>query len=197
MEKQIKIATYARVSKTVQDEEMQTVAFKDLAKIFHYEIVKEYVDFVTGGTSDRPQFKQMMADAKLRKFDMILCWSLDRFSREGISNTLGYLATLKESNVALKSVKESWLDTSDSGVGELLIAILSWVARRERERIQERVLAKYAIIKETIASGKPYVAKNGKLITKLGRKAGSRDKAKRNNTKYLLRWSRERERVTA
>jgi len=192
MEKQLRVATYARVSKTVQDEEMQTVAFQNAAKTFNYEIVASYVDFISGGTSNRPQFQTMMSDAKLRKFDLILVWALDRFSREGILNTLGYLEILKKNNVALKSIKESWVDTTNEGVGELMISFAAWMAKQEKLRISQRILEKYALIKETLASGKPYKAKNGKLITHLGRRAGARDKAIRNNQNYLLRWARVR-----
>ena len=50
--------------------------------------------------------------------------------------------------MALKSLQESWLDTSDSGMGELMIAILSWVAKQERLRISERTKAGLKIAKE-------------------------------------------------
>jgi len=41
----------------------------------------------------------------------------------------------------VKSFKEPWLDTAAPGVGELLVAVFSWVAAQERERIVERVRA--------------------------------------------------------
>ena len=41
----------------------------------------------------------MFEDASQRKFDLILFWSLDRFSREGVLETLQHLQRLKASGV--------------------------------------------------------------------------------------------------
>ena len=45
---------------------------------------------------------------------------------------------LKTHGIGLKSLQEPWLDISEDGMGELLIAIFSWVAKQERMRISER-----------------------------------------------------------
>ena len=103
---------------------------------------------------------------------------MDRFSREGISNTLGYLEKLGNSGVALKSLQESWLDTSDQGMGKLLIAIMSWVAQQERQRISERTKAGLIRAK---ADGKS-----------LGRPSGAKDKGRRKKSGYLLRWQNKK-----
>ena len=176
----MKCVLYLRVSKSdeTQDPTNQRGPLKKLADSLGLTITKEYVDYASGGNSNRPQFQQMLADAKMRKFDLILVWSLDRFSREGISNTLGYLEALKRSGIALRSLQESWLDTSDTGVGELLISIMAWVAKQERTRISERTKA-----------GLKTAKANGKL---LGRRNGSKDIRKRSNQGYILRWTRER-----
>lgn len=171
-----KVAIYARVSKVdeSQDPMNQLKPLRSWADSLGFEVVQEYVDFVSGGNSNRPQFQQMLSDAKQRKFNTILTWSLDRFSREGISNTLHYLETLKKNGVALKSLQEGWLDTSDESMGQLLIAIFSWVAAQERARISERTKAGLIRAKE-----------NGKM---LGRPNGARDKKRRKRSGYLLRW---------
>ena len=65
------------------------------------KIVDEYIDFVSGGKSDRANFLRLLADSDRHKFDLVLVWSLDRFSREGISNTLGYLERFKRAGVKL------------------------------------------------------------------------------------------------
>ena len=124
------------------------------------------------GLDSPPHF--CFTPAKMGKFDTILVWSLDRFSREGIRNTLSYLGKLRDNNVSLRSLEESWLDTSDKGMGELLIAILSWVAEQERMRISERTKAGLVIAKA-----------NGRVG---GRRNGSKDKKKRSNSGYIKRW---------
>ncbi len=169
-----------RVSKNddSQTPENQREPLNKLASLLGLEVVGSYTDMASGGNSNRPQFQKMLKDAKERKFDIILVWDLSRFSREGISNTLHYLETLAMSGVGLKSVQESWLDTSDQGMGKLLIAIMSWMAQQERQRISERTKAGLARAK---ASGK-----------KLGRQQGSKDKGRRKKSGYLLRWQNQK-----
>lgn len=41
------------------------------------------------------ELQQMFTDAHQRKFDLVLFWSLDRFSREGVRQTINYLAQLE------------------------------------------------------------------------------------------------------
>jgi len=132
------IAIYARVSTELQDVNNQLTALRDYARALGGEIVEEYSDTASGRTANRPQFQRMLRDSAKNRFNLLLIWSLDRFSREGILNTLAYLEKLKQNGVAIKSLQEPWLDTRDEGMGNLLIAIFSWVAEQERRRISER-----------------------------------------------------------
>jgi len=170
----MRVALYVRVSTSeergVQDVSNQLVPLRRLAEALQAEIVEEYVDRCSGGDSNRPEFQRMLGDVRARRFDVLLVWALDRFSREGILNTLRYLSVLRSHNVAIKSLQESWLDTRDSGMGELLIAIFSWVAEREKMRISERVKAGLR--------GKRNVGKRGK------------DKRPRRRSGYLMRWQK-------
>jgi len=173
----MKTALYLRVSKSdeSQDPDNQLKPLLKMADSLDLKVVDKYIDTASGGSSDRPQFQQMLEDARIHKFDMILVWSLDRFSREGITNTLAYLKKLKNANVGLKSLQDSWLDTRDEGIGQLLIVIMSWVAEQERLRISERTKAGLVVARA-----------NGKI---LGRPNGSKDKGKRKKVGYLLRWA--------
>lgn len=180
----MKTVLYLRCStnETKQDVENQRTPLLKLAEAMQYEIVGEYVEYASGsGKVTRPEFRRMMEDASKRKFDLILVWSLDRFSREGIHNVFGYLEKLKKSGVAIKSYQESWLDTSDNSMSELLLAIFSWMAKQERQRISERVKA-----------GLERTKSNG---TKLGRPAGAKDKGRRRTSGYLLRWQQTQREV--
>jgi DNA invertase Pin-like site-specific DNA recombinase len=46
----------------------------------------EYTDRLSGTKVDRTAFLQMFEEAQLKKFDLVLFWALDRFSREGVLN---------------------------------------------------------------------------------------------------------------
>lgn len=165
------VALYCRISKAEESIENQLVPLRKFTESLEAKIVGEYLDTVSGGTSDRPQFKKLMQDAARHKFDLVLIWSLDRFSREGILQTLSYIKRLKSNNVALKSLQESWLDTSDEGMGELLISIFSWVGQQERKRISERT--KTALERKK-ARGQT-----------LGRPKGAKDKKPRSRKGYF------------
>jgi DNA invertase Pin-like site-specific DNA recombinase len=91
------VALYARVSTKDgrQDTENQLTALREYCAKQGWEIAEEYVDQETGGTSKRPRFQPMFADARARKFDLVLFWSLDRPSREGVSATLAHLERLE------------------------------------------------------------------------------------------------------
>lgn len=119
----------------------------------------------------------MLEDANNRKFDLLLISALDRLSREGISNTLGYIERLKRNGIAIKSLNENWLDTRDEGIGQLLLSIFSWVASQERKRIVERTKA-----------GLERAKKEGK---QLGRPLGSKDRKERRKSGYWLRYKKE------
>ena len=149
-----------------------------MAESLGAEIAGEYIDYVSGGSSDRPQFKKMLKDSFYGNFHVVLVWSLDRFSREGILQTMNYIETLKNHGVGLRSLQESWLDTTKSGMGELLLAIFSWVAEQERNRIRERT-------KEGHARAK----RQGKHI---GRPKGAKDKKKRSRYGYFKRYAKKR-----
>jgi len=173
------IALYCRVSKNdeSQDPQNQLNPLRDYAKALSGEVVGEYIDLASGSNGDRVEFKRMLEDADRRKFDLLLLWSLDRLSREGISNTLGYIERLKRNGIALKSLQESWLDTRDEGLGQLLLAIFSWVAQQERKRIVERTRA-----------GLDRAKREGK---RLGRPVGSKDGKERRKSGYWLRYKKE------
>ena len=172
-----KVALYVRVSKNdeSQDPQNQLNPLRDLAKAFEGEVVAEYIDLASGSNGDRQNFIHMLEDADRRKFDLLLIWALDRLSREGISNTLGYLERLKRNGIAVKSLQESWLDTRDEGLGQLLLAIFSWVAQQERKRIIERTKA-----------GLERAKRQGKT---LGRPMGKKDGRPRRKSGYINRWA--------
>jgi len=178
--KELKIGLYARVSKNdeSQDPENQLRPLREFANALEGEIVEEYVDKASGSNGDRINFLRMLQDADKRKFNLLLVWGLDRLSREGIPNTLGYLKRLKNNGVSIKSLQESWLDTRDEGIGELLVAIFSWVAQQERKRLIERINA-----------GLDRARAEGKV---LGRPFGSKDTKRRKRSGYLLRWQKEK-----
>ena len=145
----MKVALYARVSldetdkdsKRFQDPENQLKPLREFAQALNYTIISEYVDKESGANPNRPEFRRMLQDASMRRFQGIIVWKLDRFSREGIISTMAYIKQLKDRGVWLKSMTESWLDTSQEGITDIILAIMSWAAAEERQKISDRTKA--------------------------------------------------------
>src|SRR5712664_3886292 len=148
----MKIALYARVSTKDkgQETENQLVQLREFASKQGWQIIREYIDRETGGTSDRAEFQAMFADASRRKFDLVLFWALDRLSREGVLETLQHLNRLTSHGVAWRSFTEQFFDSCGL-FRDAVIAIMATLARQERVKRSERTKAGLARVR---AAGK-------------------------------------------
>jgi DNA invertase Pin-like site-specific DNA recombinase len=138
----MKVAIYARVSTRDkgQSTDNQLPDLRSYAMVHGWSIYKEYAEEESGGTANRTQFQKLFADAHQRKFDLVLFWSLDRFSREGALPTLQHLNLLESYGVGFKSYTEQFLDST--GIfKDAVISILAVVAKQERVRLSERTKA--------------------------------------------------------
>src|SRR4051812_10776765 len=82
----------------------------------------------------------MFEDAAKRKFDLVLFWSLDRFTREGVLETLNHLQRLSAYGVGWRSYQEHYLD-SCGPFRDVVISLMATLAKQERLRISERTRA--------------------------------------------------------
>jgi DNA invertase Pin-like site-specific DNA recombinase len=137
-----KTAIYTRVSKSdgSQDPANQLRELKAFCERQGWEIVEVYNDFASGKRSDRANFKRMMLDASKRKFDVVLFWALDRFSREGIEATLAYIRQLDSYGIGFRSFQEPFFDSAGP-FKEFMISAFATFAKLERAKISERTLA--------------------------------------------------------
>ena len=133
-------ALYVRVSTPEQTVANQELELRRWAERLGHEVVNVYADTASGARGGRVALASVLAGAHRREFDVLLIWSLDRLSREGIGAIARYMDQLRAAGVRVQSHQEPWLDTTGP-VGELLIAIFGWVAQQERQRIGERVRA--------------------------------------------------------
>ena len=139
----MRIGIYARVSTKKQDEMNQLDQLRQfIAAQDGWTLEIEFIDKVSGsGKKERKQFDAMMLAASQKKFDLLLFWSLDRLSREGIVKTIGYLETLKGWNVGYRSYSQPFLDSGNAMVNGIVLSVLAAVAQQERITISERTLA--------------------------------------------------------
>lgn len=90
----------------------------------------------SGSNIDRPQFKKMIQDAKDKKFNYLICYRLDRISRN-VSDFSTLIEKLNKLDISFISIKEQF-DTS-TPMGRAMMFISSVFAQLERETIAERV----------------------------------------------------------
>jgi DNA invertase Pin-like site-specific DNA recombinase len=144
-------------------------------------ISHEYVEHESGrkGTDRRKQFAALFDDAAKRKFDCVLFWALDRFSREGMAQTIAHLECLVSYGVAFHSYTEPHLATDNELVRNILLALLSSLAKLEAQKISERTKAGMARAKANgIKIGRP------KLGIEIRQKIAQR--AKKGETPYAI-----------
>lgn len=138
----MKTALYVRCSTKNhnQDVENQLIQLKAFCERSAYEIVKVYQDYESGDHKTRKGFNEMLNDARTRKFQLLVFWSLDRFSRSGTRQTIQYLQLLESYHVIYKSYTEQYIDSA--GIfSDVIISILSTLAKQEKVRLSERVKA--------------------------------------------------------
>lgn len=178
----MKCAIWARVSTDEQETGNQVAELQQWAEHRGLEITAEYI--LEGASAwngkHREQLRQALADARARKFEVLLVWALDRLSREGIEATLSAMRRFSTEGVAVWSLKESWTETSDPHVRELIAAIMAWVAESESRRRSERTKAGLARKMREDPNFRP------------GRQPGAKDKGPRKRSGYVARYERER-----
>ncbi|TPG71971.1 recombinase family protein [Hymenobacter nivis] len=137
----MRVALYARVSTKDkgQDTENQLHQLRDFADQ-HGTIHQVYIERESGGKADRTEFKRMMLDAYQKKFDLVVFWRLDRFSREGALQTLKYLKELKDHGVDYKSFTEPYLN-SLGPFGDVIVSMLATIAAQDLIKIRENTKA--------------------------------------------------------
>jgi DNA invertase Pin-like site-specific DNA recombinase len=78
----MRAAIYARVSTSDQTCENQLIELRRFCGARGWQLCKEFVDSGVSGTKERrPALDELVTDAKRRRFDVVVCWRLDRLGR--------------------------------------------------------------------------------------------------------------------
>ena len=140
-----KVAIYGRVS---TEHEAQLSALENQMEWYddqasrhsNWDVVKKYIDRGITGTQakKRPNFLQMIEDAKRGDFDLIVTREVCRFARN-VVDTLVVTRMLKGIGVEVYFIEDNiW--TMD-GDGELRLSLMATLAQEESRKISERVKA--------------------------------------------------------
>ena len=130
---------YARVSTSDQSCELQLRELRSYCQARGWTLTKEYIDHAVSGASVKKRFafKELMADAAKRRFDVVVCSKLDRFGRSVVDLATS-LQTLDAHGVRFMAVSQG-IDTDQSNpTSRLLLNILACVSEFEKCLINER-----------------------------------------------------------
>ena len=139
----IKVASYCRVS---TDKDDQANSFESQQRYFRayidrqpeWELYQIYADEGITGTSTkkRAAFNQMIADARMGKFERILTKEVSRFSRN-ILDTIAYTRELKALGVGVLFLNDG-ISTLEPDA-ELRLSIMGSIAQEESRKTSSRV----------------------------------------------------------
>ena len=136
-----RIAIYARVSTDKQTTQNQIDALREVAERCGYQITQIFSeDGISGskGREGRPALDQLMKSATQRKFDMVMCWSIDRLGRS-LQNLEEILNELQAMRIDLFFLQQG-MDTSTPS-GRMIFSVFGAIGEFERNLIRERVIA--------------------------------------------------------
>jgi DNA invertase Pin-like site-specific DNA recombinase len=182
----VKCAIWARVSSTdgSQTTENQLFVLREWAARRGFEVAREFITedsaWANGNGAKGKEFDRqrtaLKAGAKRGEYSRVLIWSLDRLSRRGIKDTIGILDDLADAGAIVCSHQETWTETTDRRMQELIISVMSWMAEMESSRRSERIKAGMARAK-----------REGQQVG--GRTAGSKDRRRRETSGYQDAWA--------
>lgn len=139
---QLTIAIYSRKSKFVEGSESienqlqicKEYAIKQYGKTI--EILEYEDEGYSGENIKRPKFQRLIKDVEKHKFDILICYRLDRISRN-VADFSSILELLQENKIEFISIREQFDTTTP--MGRAMIYIASVFAQLERETIAERI----------------------------------------------------------
>jgi len=152
----MKLLAYVRVSREDEKIENQEYAILKLAAAKGYQVVDTIREIGVSGAvppQERPGFKQLLS--RLDEVDGIVVYALDRIARS-LFELYQVIRKIEEKGKVVISVREEWLNTLDSKIRDLIIAILGWAGEMERELIRERTREALARLRaQGIKLGRP------------------------------------------
>jgi DNA invertase Pin-like site-specific DNA recombinase len=135
----LKTAIYVRVSTADQHVESQLYDLRELAVKRGFEVVKEYQDCgVSGRKARRPALDALTADARQKKFSIVLVAAFDRVARS-VKHFLQLMDEFDNLGIVFISRRED-IDTSGA-MGRLFLTLIGSISELESALIRDRVLA--------------------------------------------------------
>jgi DNA invertase Pin-like site-specific DNA recombinase len=133
----MRVAAHTRVSTLDQNPKLQIEELQAYAQRQGWENVGSYQDTISGAKARRPGLDRLMQDSRLKRFDCVLVWKLDRFGRS-LVDCLNNIEILERCGVRFIAMTQS-LDTDQRNpASRFMLQVLGAAAEFERSLILER-----------------------------------------------------------
>ena len=170
----IRAAIWLRVSGDTQGTSNQLAPLRAEVERRGWTLVRTFDVTASGYTGQQErQLTELIEGVRKREYEAVVCWAIDRLTRQGVSETLQTVNKVTRAGGTLVSLQEPWMETAGE-LRDLLVAITGWVARFESARRSERVKAGLARRKAQGLS--------------VGRQPGAKDQKKRRRSGYYQRY---------
>ena len=137
----MRVAIYARVSTSDQTCDLQLRELRQYVAARCWETTSEYVDTGwSGAAAARPELDRLLKDARMRRFDVVVVWKLDRWGRS-VAASVKSIQELASLGVRFMAITQNIDTDDDNPMSRFLLHILAAFAELERELIRERVTA--------------------------------------------------------
>jgi len=156
----MKAAIYARVSTDdkSQDLGIQLSEVRRYIKAMGWKIPKgcEYVEKSSAFKGERPEFERMLVEARKRKFDVLVCYSFDRFSRETPTKAFRDIDSITRLWEVRFITIQDGIDSSNEMIFPILMSLMATQAHNYSKLHGERVKAgMLRVQRESQRLGKP------------------------------------------
>lgn len=149
------MAVYLRVSTQDQSTDMQRDELLQFVENRRWTVFQVYCDKATGTNGNRADLKQLMQDARLRRFDVVCVWKLDRFFRS-LKDLLVTISEFQALGIEFVALRDQ-IDLT-TPVGRLTLQVLGCLGEFEASLIKARVVAGLAQAKKRgVRLGRPQV----------------------------------------
>lgn len=138
------IAGYVRVSSASQTDAMQRAAIDRAARARGDEVATWYADRMSGGTLDRPELARCRLDVRAGTVRRLYVYRLDRLTRTGPRDAIDLVDEFRRHGCELVTIADGF--DVHGPASELVLMVMAWCAKNERQTINERISAARARI---------------------------------------------------
>ncbi|TQN32638.1 site-specific DNA recombinase [Haloactinospora alba] len=138
----MRVAIYIRISTDEENQPFSLEAQENKLRSYissqdDWHVVQIYSEQASGSATERPQLNKLLAAARAGRFDLVLVYRVDRFSRS-VRGLAQLMDELDSAGVVFRSATEPF-DTSDPA-GRMMVQMLAVFAEFERATLIDRVI---------------------------------------------------------